>query len=353
MLTTFLLALLVSPAHATSTGKTGVSTTGCGSCHGSSASSATTVTFATATGSTTVEPGDTITVYLSVSNSAQSAAGLDVSASGGTLAAGTNTKLSSSEITHSSATTMTSGTTKFEFEWTAPTTEGTYTLSGAGNAVNANRASSGDAWNTSTMKLTVDDGCLDLDADLYTDCDGDCNDGDAAINPGASETCDGFDQNCDGLIDNDAVDQDAYYPDNDGDTFGATVSATFSCEYIKGMVLNNDDCDDAEITVNPDATEIWYDGIDQDCDKNDKDQDGDGKNLDKDCDDTDPLKSAPEDCEEPDTDVVDTDPEDTEETDVEDTDEVLEDDKKCASAPGAGLFGALGALALVGRRRRR
>ena len=353
MLTTLLLALLVTPAQATSTGKTGVSTTGCGSCHGSSASSSTTVTFSTSSGSTTVAPGETITVYLSVANSSQLAAGLNVSASGGTLAAGTNTKLSSSEITHSSATAMTSGVTKFDFEWTAPTTEGSVTLSGAGNAVNSNRGASGDAWNTSTMKLTVDDGCTDGDADGYSDCDDDCDDKNAAINPGASETCNEVDDNCDGTVDNDPVDAGAYYPDADSDTFGATVSATFSCDPVKGMVENNDDCNDADASVNPDATEVWYDDVDQDCDKNDKDQDGDGKNLDKDCDDTDPTKSAPEDCEQPDTDVEDTDVVDTDDTNVDDTDDVVEDDdKKCSSAPGAGLFGALGALALVGRRRR-
>ncbi|MFT4678894.1 MAG: hypothetical protein ACI84C_001197 [Flavobacteriales bacterium] len=48
--------------------------------------------------------------------------------------------------------------------------------------------------------------------------------------------------------------------DIDGDTF-STLS----------------DCDDNDASVNPDATEIWYDGIDQNCDGlNDYDQDMDG-----------------------------------------------------------------------------
>ena len=47
------------------------------------------------------------------------------------------------------------------------------------------------------------------------------------------------------------------------------------------------DCDDANSEVYPGAEEIWYDGIDQDCDGNDDDQDGDGYALDDDCDDED------------------------------------------------------------------
>ncbi|MFN7146712.1 MAG: lamin tail domain-containing protein, partial [Myxococcota bacterium] len=37
---------------------------------------------------------------------------------------------------------------------------------------------------------------------------------------------------------------------------------------------------------NPGATERWYDGVDQDCDDNDDDQDYDGYERDRDCDDT-------------------------------------------------------------------
>ncbi len=61
--------------------------------------------------------------------------------------------------------------------------------------------------------------------------------------------------------------------------------------YDSNTTRRGDDCDDSNPDVHPGATEIWYDGIDENCDgKDDYDQDGDG--LDSalyggtDCDDT-------------------------------------------------------------------
>ncbi len=43
-----------------------------------------------------------------------------------------------------------------------------------------------------------------------------------------------------------------------------------------GWLVSDGDCDDLDPEVGPGSVEIWYDGVDQDCDGNDADQDGDG-----------------------------------------------------------------------------
>src|SRR6185436_7425408 len=50
----------------------------------------------------------------------------------------------------------------------------------------------------------------DADSDGFVAGD-DCNDGDPAVNPDATEVCDGVDNDCDGGTDLDATDATAYY----------------------------------------------------------------------------------------------------------------------------------------------
>lgn len=95
----------------------------------------------------------------------------------------------------------------------------------------------------------IDDNCngqtdegFDLDSDGYTTCEGDCDDGNAFVNPGAAEVCNNVDDNCDGQTD------EGFDLDGDGYT---------TCE---------GDCDDNNAGVNPGATELCGNAIDDNCD---------------------------------------------------------------------------------------
>jgi hypothetical protein len=105
----------------------------------------------------------------------------------------------------------------------------------------------------------------DADKDGFT-VDEDCNDGDPAINPAATEVCDEVDNDCDNTIDVGASDAVDYWTDADLDGYGAG-KPTASCTEVKGAVTNADDCDDARADVSPDGQEV--------CDAQDADEDCD------------------------------------------------------------------------------
>jgi len=81
----------------------------------------------------------------------------------------------------------------------------------------------------------------------------DCNDLDAAINPGATEICDDIDNDCDGGIDNDAVDSSIFYIDADNDSYGDASVFVLACSATAGYVTDNTDCDDNNADVNPEV----------------------------------------------------------------------------------------------------
>ncbi len=112
--------------------------------------------------------------------------------------------------------------------------------------------------------------------DGYVDADGDCDDGNAAVNPGAEEVCNGIDDDCDGEVDEGVL--STFYADADGDGFGNGADSVQACEAPAGYIVSDGDCDDADAAVNPGAEEVCN-GIDDDCDgevDEGFDNDGDG-----------------------------------------------------------------------------
>ena len=100
----------------------------------------------------------------------------------------------------------------------------------------------------------------------YAAADGDCDDADAAVNPGALEICNGIDDDCNGQPDDGLVFQD-YYPDNDGDGYGDQGGvAVNACEAPAGHVPGNTDCDDGDASINPAMPEVDCNYVDDDCD---------------------------------------------------------------------------------------
>lgn len=98
---------------------------------------------------------------------------------------------------------------------------------------------------------------------------GDCDDTEASAYPEAPEICDSLDNDCDGLVDiSDPSLTEIYswYPDGDSDRFGSPNRMIYACFAPPGYVGNDTDCDDNNSSVNPWATELCYDGVDQDCD---------------------------------------------------------------------------------------
>ncbi|MCB0518113.1 MAG: M36 family metallopeptidase [Lewinellaceae bacterium] len=90
----------------------------------------------------------------------------------------------------------------------------------------------------------------------------DCDDGNATIFPGATETCNLVDDDCDMTVDEDV--QLTFFLDSDGDTYGDEAITALGCSAPTGYVADNNDCDDGNAAIYPGATELCND-VDDDC----------------------------------------------------------------------------------------
>ncbi|HMQ49082.1 MAG TPA: MopE-related protein [Saprospiraceae bacterium] len=125
------------------------------------------------------------------------------------------------------------------------------------------RDSDGDGFGNIQLRI---DTCASDAPVGYVLNDMDCDDGAAAVFPGAPEICDGIDNDCANGIDDGLIFL-TYYEDRDGDGFGDLNSTSESCVGAApiGFVTDNTDCDDNDANRYPSASEIPDNGVDEDC----------------------------------------------------------------------------------------
>ncbi len=117
----------------------------------------------------------------------------------------------------------------------------------------------------------------------YVEDNTDFDDANASAFPNAMELCNGIDDNGDGTIDENPTDcavgevcengscvpAVTYYIDQDGDLYGDAATTIIAGSMApNGYVLDNTDCNDTDASINPGATEVCSNGIDDNCDGN-------------------------------------------------------------------------------------
>lgn len=262
----------------------GIASTSCSGCHGSSPA-----TVNLSAPSSTIDPSELIRLTVTITGSNTNGGGFYISSANEgafSVVAGQGTKINGSGVSHSARKNDVGGTVTFQVDWTAPDVPGVTHFSVGAISANADGSRSGDQTGTDTLDIVY--GCTpitvyrDYDQDGYgtdlvsgLDCaasaqwadqDNDCNESNAAINPGATEVCNLVDDNCDDQID-EGLQNITVYLDEDGDGHGVPDQTALGCGANPGYASVDDDCDDTDELAYPGAAEL--------CNERDDNCDGD------------------------------------------------------------------------------
>jgi hypothetical protein len=274
----------------------GIVTDSCQACHGSAGGDPPALSLTP--DAATFDPGDLVSFTLTVRAPTMKVGGVFITSGGvGSLRSldGQGLKINGQGLTHTAPKAAVDGAVTFRFAWQAPTMPGGVNIGVAALAGNGNNSSAGDSANSGDFQWAF--GCaartffLDLDRDEYGDkrlgtrlgcvgdaptgfaaTDGDCDENNETIHPGAAEVCNGKDDNCDGQID-EGSSPVMMWPDKDGDGYYGSPSgpAKMGCNNVPGYAALAGDCDDADPAIHPRAIDI--------CNLQDDNCDGDVDEL--------------------------------------------------------------------------
>jgi len=231
---------------------------------------------------TTFNPGDLVTFTLAVRSATMKVGGVYITTGGvGSLrvVAGEGLRVDGQGLTHSAPKAASNGQVSFRFAWQAPAQPGGVAVGVAALAGNGNNTPMGDSAGSGDFQWAF--GCsantfyLDLDRDGYgaksqgtllgcsgtaptgyAALDGDCDQNDEKIHPGAAEICNGKDDNCDTRVDEGAAPV-MMWPDQDGDGYYKSQTGTpkTGCGNAPGYAAQGGDCDDIDPAIHPGAAE--------------------------------------------------------------------------------------------------